>query len=403
MSREGDALEHEQLTAGEMGMYSRHLLIPAIGIKGQLALKNASVLMIGAGGLGCPALLYLAAAGVGRLGIIDADQINVSNVHRQVLFRITDEGQNKVDVAKRRLQKLNPYIEIETWIERFNLDNAQALVADYDIIVDGTDNFTAKYLINDACFYGGKPLVYGAIMQFEGHVTVFNALDEQGRRGANYRDLYDGPPDAALAPNCAEAGVLGVLPGMIGCFQANEVIKLITGIGRPLVNRLMVYDALEATSREIVFSPVGDNPLRDPLRQPVLEEMAQVCSAPGVTDDFMLSIEDFAELISETSIHLIDVREGHEREQVSIGGEHVPLEQVGERVAQCLSDRPIVLYCQSGVRSHKVARILAQQALRSPIFSLKGGLSAFLGADTYAQIMAELVFCKCPMSHQARV
>ena len=183
---------YDRLEAEEMCLYSRHLLIPSIGMKGQLALKNASVLMVGAGGLGCPALLYLAAAGVGRLGIIDADQINVSNVHRQVLFRITDKGRNKADVAKMRLQKLNPYIEIETYLERFSLENAQALVARYDIIIDGTDNFTAKYLINDVCFLGGKPLVYGAIMQFEGHVTVFNALDAGGRRSANYRDLYDG-------------------------------------------------------------------------------------------------------------------------------------------------------------------------------------------------------------------
>ena len=264
MSREANAIEYDQLTAGEMGMYSRHLLIPAIGVKGQLALKNASVLMIGAGGLGCPALLYLAAAGVGRLGIIDADEINVSNVHRQVLFRITDKGQNKADVAKRRLQKLNPFIEIETWIERFNLDNAQALVADYDIIVDGTDNFTAKYLINDACVYGGKPLVYGAIMQFEGHVTVFNALDEQGRRGANYRDLYDGPPDAALAPNCAEAGVLGVLPGMVGLLQATEVLKLLLGMGEPLVGRLLSFDSLGMCFREVRLRPDPACPLCAP-------------------------------------------------------------------------------------------------------------------------------------------
>ncbi len=394
---------YDRLEAEEMCLYSRHLLIPSIGMKGQLALKNASVLMVGAGGLGCPALLYLAAAGVGRLGIIDADQINVSNVHRQVLFRITDKGRNKADVAKMRLQKLNPYIEIETYLERFSLENAQALVARYDIIIDGTDNFTAKYLINDVCFLGGKPLVYGAIMQFEGHVTVFNALDAGGRRSANYRDLYDGLPDAALAPNCAEAGVLGVLPGIIGCFQANEAIKLITGVGQPLINRLMVYDALEATSREIGYSSIDDNPLRDPVRSGLLEEVAHVCSASSASNDFMISIADFAALIGETPIHLIDVREGHEREEVSIGGDHFPLSEVGTWSLCCEDDRPIVLYCQSGVRSQKAARILTVQALKSPVFSLQGGLSAFLGADTYQQMIATLTLCKCHLRHHGHI
>lgn len=388
----------DELEAEEIGMYSRHLLMPMIGIKGQLALKNASVLMVGAGGLGCPALLYLAAAGVGRLGIIDADHINISNVHRQVLFRITDKGKNKADIAKLRLQKLNPFIEIETYIERFSLDNAQALVADYDIIIDGTDNFTAKYLINDACYLGGKPLVYGAIMQFEGHVTVFNALDAQGSRSANYRDLYDGMPDAALAPNCAEAGVLGVLPGIIGCFQANEAIKLITGIGRPLINRLMIFDALEAKSQEIGYSLADDNPLRDSLRPPVLEELPQVCNASSVSNEFVLNIEDFAALIRETPIHLIDVREGHERDQVSIGGEHRPLSEMGSQASVCKHVRPIVVYCQSGVRSQKAVRLLVDESQKSPVYSLRGGLSAFLGADTYSQMVSDLVFCDCRLS-----
>ncbi|CNI64043.1 molybdopterin-synthase adenylyltransferase MoeB [Yersinia vastinensis] len=387
---------YTHLSPAEMGLYSRHLLIPAIGIKGQLALKNAHVLIVGAGGLGCPILLYLAAAGVGWIGIIDADHIDVSNVHRQVLYRVADKGKNKADIAKSRLQALNPYIEIETYIEKLSVDNAEALISRYDIVVDGTDNFVAKYLINDACYLNDKPLVYGAIMQFEGQVSVFNVRDENGARGANYRDLYTEPPDAALAPNCAEAGVLGILPGIIGCFQANEVIKLITGLGRPLSGRLLVYDALDAATTELSFSASLDNPLRDPNWSHVLEEMPVVCSSAIASDQFVMTLEEFNDLIHEyTVIHLIDVRELHERELTSIGGEHIPLAEIESIDNECLMDVPIILYCQSGVRSQRAASLLANKFPHSQIFSLKGGISAFLASDLYPEMMVNLVLCQC--------
>lgn len=388
--------QYTRLSPAEIGLYSRHLLIPSIGIKGQLALKNAHVLVVGAGGLGCPVLLYLAAAGVGWIGIIDADHIDVSNVHRQVLYRVTDKGKNKADIAKSRLQALNPYIEIETYIDQLNVDNAEALISRYDIVVDGTDNFIAKYLINDACYLTGKPLVYGAIMQFEGQVSVFNARDENNARGANYRDLYTEPPDAVLAPNCAEAGVLGILPGIIGCFQANEVIKLITGLGRPLSGRLLVYDALEATTTELSFSASLDNPLRSPVSPYVLEEISIACSSAMASDRFVMTLEEFNDLIhAYTVIHLIDVRELYEREQVSIGGVHIPLAEIENIDNECLNDAPIILYCQSGVRSQKAANILANKLPHSQIFSLKGGISAFLASDLYPEMMDNLALCPC--------
>ena len=389
-------IKHMSLSSAEIGLYSRHLLIPSIGIKGQLSLKNASVLMVGAGGLGCPALLYLAAAGVGRIGIIDADNIDVSNVHRQILYRVTDKGKSKVDVARKRLQALNPYIEIETYIDLINIGNAEALISHYDIVVDGTDNFTAKYLINDACYFAGKPLVYGAIMQFEGQVAVFNARDEKGEYGANYRDLYSNPPDAALAPSCAEAGVLGILPGIIGCFQASEVIKLITGLGRPLSDRLLIYDALDATTTELHFSACADNPLRDPNRPKVLEEIPVICNSTVTSDKYVITLDEFNDLIRDhVVIHLIDVRELHERKQVSIGGIHIPLAEIDDVDSECVNDVPIILYCQSGIRSQKAAKILAAKLLHAQIFSLKGGISAFLASDLYPELMANLTLCEC--------
>ena len=396
MSKLANDIEFISLSPAEIGLYSRHLLIPSIGVKGQLALKNASVLMVGAGGLGCAVLLYLAAAGVGRIGIIDADHIEISNVHRQILYRVVDKGKNKADVAKFRLQALNPYIEIETYIDRLNVDNAEALISRYDIVVDGTDNFTTKYLINDACYFAGKPLVYGAIMQFEGQVAVFNALDEQGGYGANYRDLYSDPPDAALAPNCAEAGVLGILPGIIGCFQANEVIKLITGLGRSLSERLLIYDALDATTTELHFSACADNPLRDPNRPHVLEEIPAICNSPVVSDQFVISLDEFNDLMRDhVVIHLIDVREPHERKQVSIGGIHIPLAEIDGVEHEYINDVPIILYCQSGVRSQKAAKILADKLQHAQIFSLKGGISAFLASNLYPELIANLALCQC--------
>ncbi|MDD1017049.1 molybdopterin-synthase adenylyltransferase MoeB [Pseudomonas rubra] len=394
--RLADPAPSTTLEPGEMGLYSRHLLMPDIGMRGQQALKAASVLMVGAGGLGCPALLYLAAAGVGRIGIIDDDRIELSNLHRQVIFQVADRGRYKAEVAKERLQALNPFISIEAHIGRFDLDNAAALVADYDIVIDGTDNFTAKYLINDACCLGDKPLVYGAIIQFEGQVAVFNAQAADGRRSGNYRDLYAQPPEAALAPNCAEAGVLGVLPGIIGCFQANEAIKLITGIGQPLVDRLLMYDALAASTQEVGYSATVDNPLRDPLKPFELRALPMVCSAPSGKGEATVNATQLLEWLEKgVPVHLIDVREADERERLSIGGMHVPLGQLQQLGGQCLEEGRLVLYCQSGARSQKGLGMLGQGVRRAAVFSLEGGISSLLGSALYPSIMAKLSLCNC--------
>jgi sulfur-carrier protein adenylyltransferase/sulfurtransferase len=230
--------------------YGRQMLIPAFGVSGQQKLLAAKVLMIGAGGLGCPALQYLVAAGVGTVGIVDHDIVAVSNLHRQVLYSTADIGQSKALRAKVVLEALNPEIQIRAYPEQLTPANALGIMREYDIIVDGTDNFATRYMINDACVLLGKPLVYGAVSRFEGQVAVFNQQDQK-TASVNYRDLYPQPPDAGTVLNCAEAGVLGVLPGIIGAMQANEVIKLITGIGKPLINRLLTYNALNNQFFEI--------------------------------------------------------------------------------------------------------------------------------------------------------
>lgn len=228
--------------------------------------------MIGAGGLGCPILLYLAAAGVGCIGIVDPDEITLSNMHRQVLYRIKDQGRSKAIVAKERIEEINPYATVMAYIKRVTEDNIISLISQFDTIIDGTDNLAAKYLISDACFIAQKTLVYGSIMPLEGQVTVFNALTSEGKRSANYRDLFNVQPNPSLVPNCAEVGVIGILPGIIGCFQANEVIKLITGLGQPLIERLLIYDSLGAVTSEVNYSLSADNPLRNVEQQALIVE-----------------------------------------------------------------------------------------------------------------------------------
>ncbi|RMI26214.1 MAG: molybdopterin-synthase adenylyltransferase MoeB, partial [Calditrichaeota bacterium] len=248
-------------TPEELARYHRHIIIPEFGIEGQQKLKAARVLVVGTGGLGSPLLLYLAAAGVGTLGIVDFDVVEDSNLHRQVLFNQQDLGMPKVEAAKKRLMALNPHIEVVTYNTRLTSANALEIIRDYDVVADGTDNFPTRYLVNDACVLLGKPNVYASIFQFEGQVSVFNYVDKNGEVGPNYRCLYPEPPPPGLVPNCAEGGVLGVLPGIIGCLQANEVIKVITGIGEPLSGRLLIFDALKFEVRILKFKRDENNPL----------------------------------------------------------------------------------------------------------------------------------------------
>ena len=248
-------------TKEELARYNRHIIIPGFGMEAQLKLKAAKVLVIGSGGLGSPVLLYLAAAGVGTIGIVDFDVVDDSNLQRQVLFGVDEIGKPKVEAARRRLQALNPYIKLHIYNTHLNSQNALEILKDYDVIADGTDNFPTRYLVNDASVLLGKPNVYASIFQFEGQVSVFNYRNAQGELGPNYRDLYPTPPPPGLVPSCAEGGVLGVLPGIIGSLQALEVIKVITGVGETLAGRFYIFDALNFESRTFNIRPREDNPL----------------------------------------------------------------------------------------------------------------------------------------------
>src|SRR5436190_13712013 len=255
------SIDNIKFSREELARYNKHIIIPEFGLEAQQKLKSSKVLVIGSGGLGSPVLLYLAAAGVGIIGIVDFDVVDDSNLQRQVLFGVSEIGQPKVEAAKRRLESLNPYIKIKIYNTQLTSKNALEIIKDYDVVADGTDNFPTRYLVNDACLLLNKPNVYASIFQFEGQVSVFNYVNNKGQRGPNYRDLYPTPPPAGLVPSCAEGGVLGVLPGIIGSLQASEVIKVITGVGEPLSGRFFIFDALNFETRTFKIKPREDNPI----------------------------------------------------------------------------------------------------------------------------------------------
>ncbi|MFL2533142.1 MAG: molybdopterin-synthase adenylyltransferase MoeB [Candidatus Thalassarchaeum sp.] len=354
--------------------YARHLALPEVGPEGQKLLTEASILVVGAGGLGSPALLYLAAAGIGKIGIIDDDSVDLSNLQRQILHSTSAVGEAKVVSAKRRLSDLNPEITIEAYEERLGVGNALDLIDEFDIVIDGSDNFSTRYLINDACEILGKPWVFGSIHRFEGQVTTFN-LDG----GPNYRDLFPETPPMELAPNCAEAGVLGVLPGIIGSIQATEAIKIILGVGEPLSGRLLVIDALDMRMRSLSYSP---NPSRATVTE--LSDYTIECSNPANTDGGarreMLEINpvDYIERVKQGwSPFLLDVRRMDEERIVSLEGTSLRIQHnlVPQRVEEIPRDRDVVIYCRTGGRSAAVARFLIGS--RSPeghVYNLTGGI-----------------------------
>lgn len=345
--------------------YQRHLILPQMGIAGQTKLKNAKVLVIGAGGLSCPMLLYLAAAGVGKIGIMDGDNIDVSNLHRQVLYDIKGVGKLKVEEAKRKLLLLNPHIEIETYPFFCKAENALPIFANYDIIADGSDNFATRYLVNDACVLTQKTLVYGAIHQFEGQVAVFNYRNEKGFFSSNYRDIFPTPPPAHSVPNCAEAGVLGVLPGIIGSIQALEVIKIITGIGECLANKLFIFDTLSFSQYTLDIVKDSQNPLTgDNPTQTELIDYEQFCNTSPTPQKPIreMTVETFlAWQNAQKPFQLIDVREKNEHLQENIGGISVPLSIFEENITIFATNTPIIIHCQTGKRSAKAVSILQEK------------------------------------------
>jgi len=355
------------LTSEELRRYSRHLLIPDLGIEGQQKLKSARVLVIGCGGLGSPILLYLAAAGVGTIGIVDGDRVDDSNLQRQVLYGSESVGKPKVAETKQRLTSLNPFIRVETYFENLSAQNALSILESYDFVVDGSDNFPTRYLVNDACVLLHKPLIYGAIYRFEGQVAVFNH-----NNGPNYRDLFPTPPPPELAPNCAEAGVLGVLPGIIGCLQANEALKLITGIGEVLSGKLFVMDALTMISRTIRIPKLPE--------RPSITQLIDYEAFCGVIPDTLndISPEEFQELVKNGhDFQLIDVREPHEFELDNLGGQLMPLSRLEEFVPLIPRDKRVIVHCQSGMRSQKAIALLKEKFGFTQLLNLTGGIVAY--------------------------
>jgi molybdopterin/thiamine biosynthesis adenylyltransferase/rhodanese-related sulfurtransferase len=364
-----------RLSVEELQRYSRHLIMPEVTSEGQNRLKAARVLCIGAGGLGSPASLYLAAAGIGTIGIVDFDNVDLSNLQRQILHGTKDIGRGKLESARDRLHDVNPQIEVELHKCRFSSDNASELVTRYDVVVDGSDNFPTRYLSNDVCVFARKPNVYGSVFRFEGQMTVF--APHLG--GPCYRCLFPEPPPPESVPNCAQAGVLGVLPGIIGMLQAIETLKLILGIGEVLVGRLLHFDALKVNFR-------GLNLRRDP-QCPVCGENPTIFS-PIDYDQFCGVRDEGA--IPEMSPHelkrrmdagepleLIDVREPFESEIARIdGAKLIPLGEITERLDELNRERPIVVHCHSGKRSAQAARLLQQRGFGN-VYNLEGGIDAW--------------------------
>jgi len=363
------------LSTEELQRYSRHLIMPEVTADGQRRLKAARVLCIGAGGLGSPAALYLAAAGVGTIGIVDFDDVDLSNLQRQILHGTKDVGRGKLESAQDRLRDINPKIELELHQCRFSSENASEIVSKYDVVVDGSDNFATRYLSNDVCVFAQKPNVYGSVFRFEGQTTIF--APHLG--GPCYRCLFPEPPPPESVPNCAQAGVLGVLPVIIGMLQAIEAIKLILGIGEPLIGRLLHFDALKVKFRELNLRrdaqcPVcGDTPT---IFSPI--DYEQFCAARDEETIPAISAHELKrKLDAHEAFELIDVREPFEYEIARIyGAKLIPLAEIAERTEELQREQPIVVHCHSGTRSAQAVRLLQQRGF-SNVYNLEGGIDAW--------------------------
>lgn len=348
------------LTTEEQKQYNRHIILDKIGEEGQLKLKKAKVLVIGAGGLGCPVLQYLTAAGIGTIGIIDDDVVSQSNLQRQILYTVEDIGNSKAETAAKRLYKLNPFVQFNVYKEKLTVVNAVDLFSQYDVIVDGSDNFATRYLTNDAAVLTNKPLVYGAVFKFEGQVSVFNY-----KESATYRCLYPNPPKPEESPNCSEIGVLGVLPGVIGSLQANEVIKIICGIGDVLANKLLMYDTLSMRQMILKFEKTKKADVTE-----LDKDYEFFCGIKKAANE--ITQEELQNKLS--SYNLLDVREVWEREKYHIGGKHIPLGELSNRYREIVTNKPVVVYCKSGVRSQQAIDFLEKQFETTTFINLKGGL-----------------------------
>jgi adenylyltransferase/sulfurtransferase len=376
---------YPELSRNEILRYSRHLLIPEVGLEGQKKLKAASILVIGTGGLGSPVALYLAAAGVGRIGLVDYDVVDFSNLQRQVIHGSAAIGKLKVESARERMLDINPDIQVEVYNEAFTSENAMRIAQDYDILIDGTDNFPTRYLVNDVCVLLGKPNVYGSIFRFDGQASVFDA-----DKGPCYRCLFPEPPPPGLVPSCAEGGVLGVLPGTIGTIQATEALKLILGIGESLTGRLMLYNALDMSFEYVQLRKnpkckiCGPNP-----EVTELIDYEAFCGVPGhdhesgsVGGDWDITATELAEKLENGqknghSVKLLDVREPHELEISNLAGAKlIPLGQLAARLSELDTADEMVVFCKAGTRSARALELLVSAGFRK-VKNLKGGINSW--------------------------
>ncbi|MDN5287020.1 MAG: thiamine biosynthesis protein [Mucilaginibacter sp.] len=342
--------------------YSCQIALPGFSEEAQELLQQAKVLIVGVGGLGCPAAQYLTSSGIGTIGIVDYDVVSMSNLHRQILFTPADIGRSKVAIACERLQKQNPDVNLVPHVEKITSDNVLSIIQHYDIVVDGTDNFESRYLLNDACVLTGKPLVYGAIYQFEGQVAVWNIVYDEDTRSPNYRDLFP-KVDATQIPNCTEGGVIPTLAGIIGCMQANEVIKYITKTGELLAGKVLIFDAQNMQSRIIKIGAASKSPVRS---------LSATVNIPEIT------VAELKKRVEEDAIELVDVRTEQERDAFDIGGIHIPLDEIEGYLAYFTDPKPKVLYCSTGKRSEEAVKLILKNIPEAKVFCLTGGLKAYL-------------------------
>lgn len=370
------------LTTEERSRYQRHLSLKGFGLEGQRKLKASKVLVVGAGGLGSPALLYLSAAGIGSLGIVDFDTVSVSNLQRQIIYTDAEIGQPKATAAVHRLKLLNPLINYKSYDLKLTSINALDIIGQYDVVLDGSDNFPTRYLLNDACVILNKPLVYGSILQFEGQVAVFNQRLENGKYSSNYRDLFPEPPQPDSVPNCELAGVLGVLPGIIGSMQANEVIKILTGIGNTLANRLLIFDSTDMV-QTIINIPSRN--ARNLIKS--LIDYEDFC---GISQDKNKSLNTNPQTMKEVTVQelqklkqsgesfqLIDVREPYEYDICNLEGELIPMSEIPNNVDKISRDKKVVIHCRSGKRSGDMLLWLEKNHGFENLYNLKGGVLAW--------------------------
>ncbi|WP_299397166.1 HesA/MoeB/ThiF family protein [uncultured Gelidibacter sp.] len=350
-----------ELTATEIEQYSRHLLLDEVGKDGQLKLKRSKVLVIGAGGLGCPILQYLTAGGIGKIGIVDNDTVTVSNLQRQILFTQMDIGKNKAETAADRLKLLNPNVQFDVYAVKLSVVNAISLFEGYDMIIDGTDNFSTRYLINDAAVIMNKPVVSGSIFKYNGQVTVFNY-----NNGPTYRCLYPTPPKNGAMLNCSETGVLGVLPGIIGSLQANEVLKMVLGIGNVLAGKLLIFDALTMEQSVLTFEKNHKLQIES-----LADSYETFCGLDKAIVE--ITVKEYNE--KQAQFNLLDVRTQAERDEFHLDSFHIPLDELGDRYDEIPATKDLVIYCKSGSRSKLAIEILKQKQFKKKLFNLKGGVS----------------------------